>query len=207
MSGSVQSDRLACCEYSSPSNPFAKSCLWLTKIRLRKVREDLPLLKPLATLRPGFESGLRSLPVNPEAFWMVSTVCHPQGSPSVHLGLLSREEEWHSQCHSHPSEGNPHSLKSHSLSKHTSPRRQPSESHNTPGDRRRHESPLLGTELIVLEQTLFSVSTSCLVPLPLPSPGLPGAQHSDKRLLCMVQGVISLVRPWSCLRFAEGKNR
>lgn len=143
----------------------------------------MPLLIPLATLQPGFESGLRSLPVNPEAFCMVSTVCHPQGSPSVHLGLLSREEEWHSQCHSHPSEGNPHSLKSHSLSKHTSPRRQPSESHSTPGDRRRYESPLLGMELIVLEQTLFSIPTSCLVPLSLPSPGLPGAQQWQKATL------------------------
>ena len=80
----------------------------------------------------------------------------PQGCHSVYLGLQSRKEEWHPQSHRHPSEGNPPSSKSHPLSKHTSPRKQPSESQNTLAERGRHESPLLGTSFIVLEQTLLS---------------------------------------------------
>lgn len=63
--------------------------LWMTKLRLRKAADDLPMLMPLATLRAYFWTWAwdQSLHVGP-----LLTVSS-SGLPPVHLCSLSREEE------------------------------------------------------------------------------------------------------------------
>lgn len=75
----------------------------------------------------------------------------------------------------------------------TSPRKQSSESCNTPGIGRGMTHHLLGTFLF-WSQLLLPSPTSHPGSLSHTSPGLPGAPHTDKRPLCMAQGVISVVR-------------